>query len=219
MDNYGTLIAETEHLHKQRIENHPLIHSVLSGGVQHEHYVVYLRETYHMVRHTSRMLSLAGGRLDDDRRALRDWFFEEVREENNHDQLCIRDLKNLGEEVEEVLSVPPGPGAWGLITQNYYMATYGNPVGILGVASLTEGLGAAQGDIMADTLMEQYGFQRNQVNFIKSHARFDERHIEDVKHAVNEFVATESEFAQVVHGRQMTIHHYSQMFDDVLSKV
>jgi hypothetical protein len=215
MKNFDHVLSVTEAEFKDSIGNNPLIELVISGQMKREHYVSYLRETYHMVRHTSRILSLAGARLDDSYRGLRDWFFEQVREENNHDLLCIRDLTNLAEDVDAVLSVPPKPGSWGLVSQNYYMSTYGSPVGILGVASLTEGLGADLGKSMADTLMEVYGLKRNQVTFIKSHAGFDARHIQDVKRAINDLLVHDSDLEDVIQGRRMTIHYYGQMFRDV----
>lgn len=217
MSNFETLLAATEDEYKAAIENNPLFGLVLSGEMKQDHYVGYLRETYHMVRHTSRMLSLAGARLDDRYRGLRDWFFEQVREENNHDLFCIKDLKSLGEDPDRVLAVPPKPGSWGLVSQNYYMATYGSPLGILGVASLTEGLGAEMGTAIADTLMQLYDLKRNQVTFIHSHAGFDAKHIEDVKRAVNDLLVSDSDLDEVIQGRRMTIFYYSQMFLDVMN--
>jgi thiaminase len=217
MSNFEALLAATQDEYKSKIENHPIIELVISGNMKREQYVNYLRETYHMVRHTSRMLSLAGARLGDDYRGLRDWFFEQVQEENNHDLFCIKDLTNLGEDADRVLAAPPQPGSWGLVSQNYYMATYGSPLGILGVASLTEGLGAGLGKVMADTLVQLYDLQRTQVSFIKSHAGFDARHIEDVKRAVNDLLVNESDLSEIIQGRRMTIHYYSQMFHDVMA--
>ncbi|TDD32782.1 iron-containing redox enzyme family protein [Actinomadura sp. KC06] len=217
MSNFEKLLAATQSEFDSEIGQNPLIETVVSGQMKREHYVAYLRETYHMVRHTSRMLSLAGARLGDDYRKLRDWFFEQVQEENNHDLFCIRDLENLGENAEEILAVPPKRGSWGLVSQNYYMATYGSPLGILGVASLTEGLGADLGKSMAQVLRETYGLEKNQVTFIKSHAGFDARHIEDVKQAVNELLLKDSDLDEIIHGRRMTIYYYAQMFRDVLA--
>ncbi|MCO5996955.1 TenA family transcriptional regulator [Actinoallomurus rhizosphaericola] len=217
MSNFEKLLSATDSEFRSEIENNPLIELVLGGGMKREHYVSYLRETYHMVRHTSRMLSLAGARLGDEYRGLRDWFFDQVREENNHDLFCVNDLRNLGEDVDRVLAVPPMPGSWGLVAQNYYMATYGSPLGILGVASLTEGLGADLGKVIADTLRQQYGLERDQVTFIRSHGGFDARHIEDVKKAVDELLIGDSDLDEVIQGRRMTIHYYGQMFRDVMS--
>ncbi|UNZ15749.1 iron-containing redox enzyme family protein [Streptomyces sp. 891-h] len=216
MSNFEKLLAATQTEFDREIGQNPLIEVVAGGQMKQEHYVAYLRETYHMVRHTSRMLSLAGARLGDDYRKLRDWFFEQVREENNHDLFCIRDLENLGEDAEQVLAVPPKRGSWGLVSQNYYMATYGSPLGILGVASLTEGLGADLGKSMAEILRDTYHLEKNQVTFIKSHAGFDARHIEDVKEAVNDLLLSDNDLGEVIHGRRMTIYYYAQMFRDVL---
>ncbi|MFI8850156.1 iron-containing redox enzyme family protein [Streptomyces sp. NPDC053499] len=216
MSNFEKLLAATQTEFDREIGQNPLIEVVAGGQMKQEHYVAYLRETYHMVRHTSRMLSLAGARLGDDYRKLRDWFFEQVREENNHDLFCIRDLENLGEDAEQVLAVPPKRGSWGLVSQNYYMATYGSPLGILGVASLTEGLGADLGKSMAEILRDAYHLEKNQVTFIKSHAGFDARHIEDVKEAVNDLLLSDTDLDEVIHGRRMTIYYYAQMFRDVL---
>ncbi|MFD6287218.1 TenA family transcriptional regulator [Streptomyces sp. NPDC060205] len=215
--NFERLLSATELEFKAEIEQNPLLDVVASGKMTRAHYVAYLRETYHMVRHTSRMLSLAGARLEDDYRKLRDWFFEQVQEENNHDLFCVKDLRQLGEDPEAVLAEPPGPGSWGLVAQNYYMATYGSPLGILGVASLTEGLGAELGGSMAEILKDTYGLDRNQVTFIHSHAGFDAKHIEDVKEAVNDFLIKDTDLDEVIQGRRMTIHYYSQMFKDVLA--
>ncbi|MFD0548834.1 TenA family transcriptional regulator [Streptomyces rectiviolaceus] len=217
MTNFEKLLAATENDFKAEIEQNPLIELVVGGKMKPEHYVSYLRETYHMVRHTSRMLSLAGARLEDDYRKLRDWFFEQVQEENNHDLFCIKDLRALGEDPDAVLAVPPKPGSWGLVSQNYYMATYGSPLGILGVASLTEGLGAELGGAMAEILKDTYGLKSNQVTFIHSHAGFDAKHIEEVKDAVDNLLIKESDLDEVIQGRRMTIHYYSQMFKDVLA--
>jgi pyrroloquinoline quinone (PQQ) biosynthesis protein C len=217
MAAFDQLLAATQDDYQARIEQHPLIALVLNGEMTREHYISYLRETYHMVRHTSRMLSLAGARLDDSRRPLRDWFFEQVQEENNHDLFCIKDLEQLDEDPGSILAEPPGSGAWGLIAQNYYMATYGNPVGILGVASLTEGLGASAGNMIAEALKKNYGMSGGQVTFIKSHAGLDARHVEDVARAVNDLLHGDADLADVIQGRRMTIHYYGQMFDDILA--
>ncbi|WP_420891821.1 iron-containing redox enzyme family protein [Mycobacterium ulcerans] len=63
--------------------------------------------------------------------------------------------------------------------------------------------------------LEQYGFEPKQTTFLRAHSGFDVKHIEDVKKAVNNLVR-DSDFDSIVQGRRMTIHFYSQMFDDIL---
>lgn len=143
MDQYEKIVAETQDDFDLYLSSHPIVAHVVSGQMTTAQYVGYLRETYHMVRHTPRMLALAAARCEDERRGLRNWFIEQTDEENGHDLFCIKDIRHVGQNPDTVLSVGPMPGAWGLICQNYFMATYGNPAGILGVASITEGLGAS----------------------------------------------------------------------------
>jgi pyrroloquinoline quinone (PQQ) biosynthesis protein C len=218
MSRFDEVVTATQPEYERAIGSNALFKRFVERTVKMEHYIAYLRETYHLVRHTSRMLSLAGARFTDDRRDLREWFFEQAREENGHDLFCIKDLKNLGFDPVEVLSGRPSEGAWGLVAQNYYMATYGNPVGILGVASATEGLGASiAGDTAA--LVEQHlGVPHNATTFLRSHAGFDLKHLDEAKRAINDMIHTEEDLLDVIQGRRMTLRYYGRLFDDVANR-
>lgn len=215
MSKFDVIVGKTKSEYREFVEKNPLLKVVTSGGMTKAHYGAYLRETYHLVRHTSRMLALGGARLSDDRRELRNWFFEQVLEENGHDLFCVKDLKNIGMNPDEVLSSQPSAGAWGLITQNYFMATYGNPVGILGVATATEGLGAEFGTMFADIMVEKYGMPSHAVTFLRSHGGFDVKHLEEAVEAIE--LIHDDEIELVVHARRMTFRFYGQLFQDVLS--
>lgn len=215
MTIYQKIIEATKQDYSEMIENNSLLTAVKAGKMSAAHYVAYLTETYHLVRHTPRMLSLGGARLSDDRRELRNWFFEQVDEENGHDLFCIKDLEHMGLNSQEILSGLPGKGAWGLITQNYFMATYGNPVGILGVATATEGLGSDFGTSFADLLTSHYGLKSNATTFLRSHGGFDARHLDDAVKALE--LIRDDELDYVIHARRMTFQFYGQMFLDVLT--
>ncbi len=215
MSRFDEIVAATQQAHERAVTENPLFAILMSGRMTRTHYVAYLRETYHLVRHTSRALSLAGARLTDDRRMLRDWFFEQVKEENGHDLFCIKDLRNLGEDPDNVLAGAPQAGAWGLVSQNYYMATYGNPVGILGVASATEGLGATVAGEIAQLLVRGYAIPANAVTFLRSHSGFDMKHLEDAKRAINELVSDPIDVRDIIHARRTTFFYYGQLFRDV----
>ncbi|MDP3795456.1 MAG: iron-containing redox enzyme family protein [bacterium] len=215
MRKFDLVVEKTKTEYKDFIETNPLLRIVASGGMTKAHYATYLRETYHLVRHTPRMLALGGARLGDDRRELRNWFFEQVIEENGHDLFCIKDLKNIGLDPRIVLNSQPSSGAWGLITQNYFMATYGNPVGILGVATATEGLGADFGTMFADVMVEKYGMPSNAVTFLRSHGGFDAKHLEEAMNAIE--LINDDEVEIVAHARRMTFRFYGQLFNDVLA--
>lgn len=216
MSNWTKLLEATHDGHLSQLGAHPILRLVVTGALTKAQYLAYLRETHHMVRHTPRMLALAAARCEDDKRRLRDWFLMEAQDENGHDLLCVKDIRNLGEDPDSVLRNGPGPGAWGLVAQNYFMATYGNPAGILGVASVTEGLGAGVAAAMADQLVGKCGIPSQSVTFLKSHAGFDQKHVRDVEGAVNDLVSA-ADFEMVLHARRMTIFCYAQMLSDALS--
>lgn len=216
MSQYETVVNVTTDLYAEYLGNHKMMAHILSGDLIRGEYAAYLRETYHMVRHTSRMLALAAARCEDDRRGLRDWFITQTDEENNHDLFCIKDLRNMGYKTDEVLSGQPNQGAWALVCQNYYMATYGNPAGILGVASITEGLGASIAGNMADILVSTYGYRTETVTFMRSHSGFDAKHLEETEHAINNLISSKQDLDAVIQGRAMTIISYAQMFTDCM---
>lgn len=215
MEAYRKVLERTAADYDRVYADHPLFEMTLAGKLRTDIYIRYLIETYHMVKHTVHMLALGVAGAGPDRTDLRDWFIEQLDEERNHDLLLLKDLKNLGVPEEVVKKTRPGRGARGLITQNYYMTTYGNPVGILGVASLTEGLGATAATQMAECLNSLYRIPRNATTFLRSHGGFDVKHIEDVRRAINEIMRPD-ELEYVIHARRMTIYTYGQMFDDAL---
>ncbi|HVT36760.1 MAG TPA: iron-containing redox enzyme family protein [Nevskiaceae bacterium] len=214
MDRFGQLVEATRADHAQHILKNPLIRKLAAGEVTHDLYAVYLGQTYQLVRHTSRALALAAARLPDERRALRAWFLEQAQEEHGHELFCITDLKNLGLDPARVLECGPLPGAWGLYTQNYYMADHGNPAAILGVATATEGMGAELAGGMAQLLVERYGVPATAVTFLRSHAGFDQRHLEQARRAINE-LALETDLPGILHARRMTFRYYGRLFEDV----
>ncbi len=216
MDTYERLVAQTGADYSEHILGNPLMARLARGEVTHDLYAAYLGETYHLVRHTSRALALAAARLDDGRRDLRAWFLEQANEEHGHEQFCVRDLRALGLEPQQVVDNGPGAGAWGLVTQNYYMASYGNPVGILGVATATEGMGAELAGGLAQTLAQRIGIPQRALSFLRSHSGFDQRHLEQARRAVNAHVATASDYADVLWARRMTYRYYGCLFRDAV---
>lgn len=215
MDRFEQLVEATRSDYVEHVLSNPLIAKLMAGQVSHDLYAAYLGQTYHLVRHTSRTLALAASRLPEEQRGLRAWFLEQATEEDGHELFCVKDLKNLGLEPATVIDAGPGPGAWGLFTQNYYMAAQGNPVGMLGVATATEGMGAELAGGMAQVLVERYDVPEVAVTFLRSHAGFDKKHLEEARHAVNAFAIRDEDFRHVLHGRRMTYRCYGQLFADV----
>jgi pyrroloquinoline quinone (PQQ) biosynthesis protein C len=139
------------------IDCHPIFARLAGGDLTRFHYLAYLRETYHLVKHTPKYLTIAANRVAADDQRLSAYFRKFAQEETGHESLCIRDIKALGEDVDVILSGDPNPGAWGILTQCYFWAAQTNPVALLGDAFATEELGFASGIEVASRLETNYG--------------------------------------------------------------
>jgi pyrroloquinoline quinone (PQQ) biosynthesis protein C len=214
MGVFEELLAATAADQRRHIADNPIFTLIADGRATRDHYAVYLRETYHLVRHTARALARGASRLDDHDRVLRAWLLEQANDEHGHEQLCLKDLHSLGLDASAVTRAMPGPGAWGVITQNYFFADEGHPEALLGVASATEQMGAELAGGLADVLGQRYGIPHSATTFLRAHAGFDRRHYQAVREAIDT-LATPQSLPWIVHGRRMTFLHYGDLFREV----
>ncbi|MGH8444648.1 MAG: TenA family transcriptional regulator [Solimonas sp.] len=216
---FERLLEATQPDFEAHVLRHPLLLALMKGELRRDHYAVFLRETFHLVRHTSRALATAAARLGDEHRGLRGWLLEQAHEEHGHELFCIKDLRNLGLDPDSVLSAPPGPGAWGMVTQNYFLAVHSRPGAILGVAAATEGMGVQLADSMADAVSAQLGIPDTATTFLRSHASFDARHFEEARRAVNSYAQAQDTLDEVIRARRYTFRYYGELYSDVLNAV
>ncbi len=212
---FESIKAATVADYQTHILKSDLIALLTKGALTRDHYIAYLRETFHLVRHTSRALALAASRVDDEQRSLRAWLLEQAHEEHGHELFCIKDLRNLGVPTDELAASQPGPGAWSMVTQNYFLATHGHPAGILGVASATEQMGAELAGALSMVVNSRLDIDSNALTFLRSHSSFDVRHLQEVEKAIDEHGCDESVRQRIVLARRYTFRHYGQMFKDV----
>jgi len=216
VDLFGQLIELTRADFQHKLLEHSLAGMMRDGSVKLGHYRAYLRETWHLVRHTPAIFELGAARVPDSRPGLCAWMLEQAAEERGHDQLCARDLRRVGGDCESLPSGRPGVGVWGLVTQDYYYALQGNPAGLLGTASLSEELGATLAEPAARALLAALHLPRAALGFIIGHGNFDQKHFEDARRAVNSLLLPD-EFEELLHARRMAIAHCAQLLTDIIA--
>ena len=210
------VIEASEQNYKDAFDGHPVFVALQTGKFSREVYLAYLRETFHLIRHTTTIMARAASRLPDDQRGLRGWLLDQAVDEHNHDLLCVTDIEALGEQPGKFLAVPPRRGAWGLIAQTFYLADQ-HPVGLLGYLLTTEGIGASYAAKYADLLTsELYGYKSNQVTFLRAHGGFDVKHFDEVKKFMDALDADDNTRDAILAVRRFTIMYYSQMLQDCL---
>src|SRR5207248_71664 len=89
MDVFDQVLEATAADQRRYVLDNPLFTLVASGRATRDQYAVYLRETYHLVRHTSRALARGASRVDDRQRALRAWLLEQAADEHGHELFCL----------------------------------------------------------------------------------------------------------------------------------
>ncbi len=202
---------------KSYIDGNPIFARLTAGAVTRQHYLAYLRETYHLIRHTPKYLTIAADRVAKHDPWLSDYFRKFGREETGHELLCVKDIAALGENADAILSGHSNPGVWGMVTQCYFWASEGNPVALLGDAFATEEMGAASGLRTAQILETSYGIPRQATNFLRVHGSEDKKHLEAAARAIERYAGDRDHYADIVYATRMTYRYYGELFSDVLA--
>jgi pyrroloquinoline quinone (PQQ) biosynthesis protein C len=198
------------------IDSNPIFARLAGGEITLFHYLAYLRETYHLIKHTPEYLTIAAGRVADGNRQLAAYFQNFAQEETGHEWLCIRDIQALGADADVILSGGANPGVWGIVTQCYFWASQGNPLALLGDAFATEELGATSGLETVKTLEMGYGIPRQATNFLRVHGSEDGQHLEAAARVIESYAGNPDDYREIAHAVKMTYRYYGQLFTDVL---
>jgi pyrroloquinoline quinone (PQQ) biosynthesis protein C len=209
------LINDLKAHRRSYIDCNPIFARLAVGDITRFHYLAYLRETYHLVKHTPKYLTLAANRVAEHDERLSAYFRKFSLEETGHELLCIRDIHALGENADIIMG-DPNPGAWGIVTQCYFWATQGNPVALLGDAFATEEIGVASGLEVAKLLEMNYSIPRQATNFLRVHGSEDKEHLEAAARIIEWYADDRDHYADIDYATRMTYRSYGQLFTDVL---
>ncbi|MCV3216580.1 iron-containing redox enzyme family protein [Plectonema radiosum NIES-515] len=215
--HFEKALEATRNDYISHIENNPFFEKLRSGSFTRLQYIAYIRETYHLIHHTVPYLELAAEKISGKDNWLHSFFSEFAHQEKGHDLLCVNDIRALGEDPTEVLSGHPSQGGWAMITQNYYLATVGNPVALIGDAVATEGLGETWAKAVADLLETKCGIPRNATTFLRVHGLDDIAHADEAREALERYGHNDTYYDDIVHAWKMTLQYYGQLFTDSLA--
>ena len=210
------MIKDLQAHKKNYIDCHPIFARLGSGDFTRYHYLAYLRETYHLVKHTPKYLMIAADRVAETDPKLSAYFREFCAEETGHELLCLRDIRALGENPDHIILGQPNAGVWGIVTQCYFWAAQGNPIALLGDAFATEELGVASGLEVASLLEKKHGVPREATSFLRVHGSEDKEHFEAAARLIDCYAGSGDHLADVDYATKMTYRYYGQIFTDVL---
>lgn len=132
-------------------------------------YGQWLSQTYHFVRHTTRLLGLAAGSSTLNEQNYHEQFLYHLKEEHGHELLALKDLRSLGLFLGSELPS----------TRRFYETTYDSirsngGVGLFGYMMFLENLAVIVGGKIADQVKPAFGAKSTR--FLSVHAHEDIEH-------------------------------------------
>lgn len=136
-------------------------------------YAQWLSQTYYFVCHSTRLLAVACSLFNWDKNDLHYRFAEHIKEERNHELLAIKDLNEIGYNIEQFEELPETAAFY---QTQYYWIERVNPISLYGYILCLEGF-ATQGAVpFYETVCAIYGKKAG--TFLKVHTCEDVGHLE-----------------------------------------
>jgi hypothetical protein len=131
----------------------PALDSQEPVGLSAAHWAYRLSGYFHTTDATRRLLPVIARRFaESGRSTLAAWAEQKISEESGHEQLALRDLRELGYRAHELVGscVPPRAAAWVALFER--LASADDPAGCVGYAHALERLALLRGPAEVETI-------------------------------------------------------------------
>lgn len=135
-------------------------------------YAQWLAQSYFFVRHSTRLLNLSSGLTPFELNFYHLRANEHAHEEKNHEKIILKDLKELGYEID---NFKESPIIKAFYQSQYYTIEHIHPLGFIGYIYLLESLPLGLGKTLLKKIEGIYG--KKATTFLKVHSQEDEKHI------------------------------------------
>ena len=176
MSFYQTLIEQTD-AERQSLLSAPIIQQALTGQAHASHYLAFLQQAYHHVRHTVPLLMACGSRLPSRLEWLRAAIGEYIDEEMGHQEWVLDDIEACGGDRATAASALPSLATEVMVSYAYDTIQRGNPVVFFGMVLVLEGTSVALATRAANTIQQSLELPRNAFSYLLSHGDLDVEHV------------------------------------------
>lgn len=170
-----------------------------------EFYAAWLTQTYSYSRHVTRILMLASVKSPHENVKMHRRFHVHAGEENNHELLAERDVKDLGYDVKTIGEFPITNGFY---ATQYYTIEYVSPESLFGWILPLEGLALHYGQGMWDRVQQT---PKMPDRFLKVHVNEDPDHVASALKTVENFNPKQEE--QVCKNIEFTVDTYFRIME------
>lgn len=210
MQFYDRLIAETES-DRQGLISAPIIQQALAGTVTRAHYLAFLTQAYHHVKHTVPLLMACGSRLPARLEWLRSAVAEYIEEEMGHHEWILNDIAAAGGNPEAARLGEPALATELMVAYAYDTIARGNPVGFFGMVHVLEGTSVALASRAAERLQTALQLPKQAFTYLTTHGDLDQGHTRFFAELVNRLERAEDQQA-VLHCARVMYRLYGDIF-------
>ncbi|WII73759.1 iron-containing redox enzyme family protein [Bdellovibrio sp. 22V] len=145
-------------------------------------YAAWCAQTTYYVRHSTRLLALAGAHTAWKDQEFHNRFLKHAAEEKGHENLTLLDLKHLDRKIE---NIPEFAATQSFYQPQYYWIEKVSPMAFYGYILCLECLAAQFGPPITKKLTEHYGPKG--AHFWRVHSEEDPGHVEEAVSRVEKF--------------------------------
>jgi pyrroloquinoline quinone (PQQ) biosynthesis protein C len=213
MSFYQALVEGTS-AQRQLLMTTPLVRQALAGQITREHYVAFLCQAYHHVRHTVPLLMAAGSRLGPEQEWLRSAVAEYIEEEIGHHEWVLNDIAASGFDRQLAAASIPNRATEVMVAYAYHVIERVNPLGFFGMVHVLEGTSIAVADAAAEQVAATTGLPPTAFSYLRSHGALDIEHV-DFFRGLMERVTDAEDQRVILHCAGVFYHLYADVFRSI----
>jgi pyrroloquinoline quinone (PQQ) biosynthesis protein C len=207
---YQRLVGETASA-QQYLLSAPIIGQCFNGNISVDHYVSFLLQAFHHVKHTVPLLMATGARLPDDKEWLRVAIGEYIEEETGHQEWVLNDIAACGYDKEAARTARPHASTELMVAYAWDMVSRVNPLGFFGMVHVLEGTSINIADKAADAIRTRLNLPRKAFSYLYSHGSLDQEHVKFFEGLMNR-ITDVREQNLIIHAANMFYHLYGDIF-------
>ena len=210
MTFHQRLVSETA-AGRQYLLGAPIIAQCFSGGITLDHYVAFLLQAYHHVKHTVPLLMATGARLPDSKEWLRTAIAEYIDEEQGHQEWVLNDIAACGYDKEAARASQPQLATELMVAYAWDTVQRVDPLGFFGMVHVLEGTSISIADKAADAIRSQLQLPRKAFSYLYSHGALDQEHVVFFEGLMNR-ITDPAEQQRILHAAQVFYKLYGDIF-------
>lgn len=209
--NFYPVLLEATNEARQYLLTAPMIKRCFDGDFTLDHYVAFLQQAYHHVKHTVPLLMAVGSRLPEDKEWLREAVAEYIEEELGHQEWILNDIAACGYNKEQARTSSPAFATEMMVSYAYDAISRVNPLAFFGMVLVLEGTSINLAEQAASQIATKLALPRRAFSYLNSHGALDQEHIKFYENLMNRITDSDDQRV-IVHAAQRFYRLYGDIF-------